>query len=123
MPSAGGGPPRKCRPKNGLQLLNRQLKDQAADIKRLTGSVAAASAVAATAELHELRQQLSRAREESAKKDAHIEQLQLDILTALKDGDSHPITEWCFPQQDGHVRPQPLSRPYSLHAWFYAPAL
>lgn len=59
-----------------LQLLNRQLKDQAADIKRLTGSVAAASAGAATAELHELRQQLSRAREESAKKDAHIEQLQ-----------------------------------------------
>lgn len=62
--------------KQEMQALSLQLKDQAADIKRLTGSVAAASAGAATAELHELRQQLSKAREESAKKDAHIEKLQ-----------------------------------------------
>lgn len=59
-----------------LQTLSRQIKEQAADIKRLSESAAAAAEGAATAELQELRQQLSRAREESAKKDAHIEQLQ-----------------------------------------------
>lgn len=59
-----------------LQTLSRQIKEQAADIKRLSESAGAAAEEAATAELQELRRQLSRAREESAKKDAHIEQLQ-----------------------------------------------